>query len=251
MPIRLTKSVKILLLAALFVFVIQQSVDLFFGFHLMSALALSPAGFFHMHRFWQLLTFSFLHFDVLSLFFDLLVLAMIGSELEANWGAVRFLKFYFFCATSAAVIFLIVHGVFGSSLSSVPLVGPSSAVYGLLVAYGLIYGERTLLFMMIFPLKAKHFIWILALLELLTTAFSSGGGYSALPQLSGMIFGFIYLWLAATVSIARKNGKWLKRGSKNSKKRKSSHLRLVVDNDPSLGPEDDEDGSGENPKTWH
>ncbi|MBI2712629.1 MAG: rhomboid family intramembrane serine protease, partial [Bdellovibrio sp.] len=122
------------------------------------------------------------------------------------------------------------------------LVGFSAAIYGLLTAYGLLFGERVLLFMMLFPMKAKHFVLVLALLELLTAAYSSGGGLVSLTQLSGMFFGFLYLWGAAKASVARRA----------PKKRKGKHLKLVVSNDRVFGPDDDgPPKSGDKPKIWH
>ena len=98
------------------------------------------------------------------------MLAFIGWELESVWGTPRFLRFYFFCSVSAGMLYLFLasSSCTGSGLDT-PMIGASGAIYGLLVAYGLIFGERVMLFMMLFPMKAKHFVWVLGLIEFMTT----------------------------------------------------------------------------------
>ena len=59
---------------------------------------LVPYQFFYHHRYWQVFTYAFLHGDVMHLFFNLIMLAFIGSELELIWGHKQFLKYYFFCS---------------------------------------------------------------------------------------------------------------------------------------------------------
>lgn len=253
MPIRLAGTVKTLLIISLAAFLVQQTGDQFLGTHLMGWFALVPGLFVAGHRYWQLLTYSFMHQDVMHLIFDLLMLAFIGSELEFLWGSRRFLKFYFFCSVSAGVVYLVAHLLLNKNLGALsPMLGASGAVYGLLVAYGLLFGERVMLFMMLFPMKAKHFVWILALMELLTSAYSGGGGLASLAHLGGMGFGFLYLWLAATASIAAKKRNGSKGVLDRFKKKKSKHLKLVVNNErESETGFESEDESHEDPKTWH
>ena len=58
----------------------------------------------------------------------------------------------------------------------VPTIGASGAVFGLLVAYGVLFAEREIYFMMLFPMKAKHFILILAGVEFFTLLTAGFGG---------------------------------------------------------------------------
>ncbi|MCC7440359.1 MAG: rhomboid family intramembrane serine protease [Bdellovibrionales bacterium] len=243
MPIQLTRTIKILLVANLVAFVVQHSVDQFLGGDLQGLLGLVPAAFVGKFHLWQLFTYPFLHADVVHLFLNLMMLAFVGGELDALWGSRRFLSFYFFCSTVAGTLYLLFQ-IFVSHGLHVPMVGASGAIYGLLMAYGLIYGERTLLFMLLFPMKAKYFIWILAGLEFMTSVFSPSGGLSSVAHLGGMAAGFGWLWVTA---MRRARARANKSGTANGKKRKSgSHLRLV-----SQKPEGFEDDSDENPKTWH
>jgi membrane associated rhomboid family serine protease len=252
MPIRLTKTVKALLIISLVCFLIQQTGDQFLGTRIMEWFAFVPSSFGAKFYFWQIFTYPFMHRDVMHLFFNLMMLAFIGSELEAIWGMARFLRYYFFCSTASALFYLVLQLIVMKGFTSQPMIGSSGAVYGLLMAYGLIYGERVLLFMMLFPMKAKHFIWVLALLELLTTVYSSGGPWASIAQLGGMGAGFCFLWFRATLLVARKrSGSGGKSDSilGRQKKRRSKHLKLIVNNEQDF--ESAEDDSENGPKTWH
>lgn len=256
MPIRLTPAVKALLIACFAFFVVQHASDQFFGTNLLGVFALTPISFINGRLFWQIVTYAFLHADVMHLFLNLMMLAFIGGELEATWGTARFLRFYFFCSVTAGLfyIFLAMFAFHGEALH-VPMLGASGAIYGLLMAYGLIFGERVLLFMMLFPMKAKYFVWILAAVELMSTVFSGSSGLAGVAHLGGMVAGFGYLWGRATYTV------WKKRriagpGSRPAKKKRKiqpKHLKLVINNQnkvelESTEPEEDPE---DKPPTFH
>ena len=249
MPIRLTRGIKVLLIIYVVVFLIQQTGDRFLGTHLWSVLALYPPAFYDAHAVWQILTFSFLHGDVFQLFFNGLLLAFIGMELEVVMGTPKFIKYYAICTLSSAVLYLTMDLAFHFTL---PLAGPGGGLYGLLMAYALLFGERVMLFMLLFPLKAKHFIWILATLELMTSIFSANGNLSALSSIGGMIAGLGYLWVQSLIrkQKAAQNLKGsVQQNLKKLKRMRASHLKLIINNKE----EDllDAESDGEDPKTWH
>jgi membrane associated rhomboid family serine protease len=226
-------------------FLVQQSADQFFGGDLLGWLGLIPSSVVIGHRFWQLVTYSFLHGDVMHLFLNLMMLAFIGGELEALWGTVRFLKFYFFCAVSAALFYLVLQLFIsrGAGLNT-PMVGASGAIYGLLAAYGVVFGERVLLFMMLFPMKAKHFIWVLAGIEFMSTVFSGRGGLASIAHVGGMAAGLSYLWgRAAWIVWSKRRAATQALSGREKRKKAGDHLRLVIDNEKS-DPDD-------KPKIWH
>jgi membrane associated rhomboid family serine protease len=109
----------------------------------------------------------------------------------------------------------------------------------LLAAYGILFSDRSLLFMMVFPLKAKHFVWVLAGIEFMTLVFSPGGGLSSVAHLTGMGAGVGYLWIATKVAL---------RLRENPKKRKGN-LKLVVNNQDEKSPEPPP--ARKDNKTWH
>jgi membrane associated rhomboid family serine protease len=120
----------------------------------------------------------------MQLFFNLMMVAFIGSELELAWGRRRFLFYYSLRGFFRVFVFSHARNL-ARAESLLSYIGASGAIYGLLVAYGLIFGERVLLFMMLFPLKAKYFVWILALIELMSTVFSTGGSLASIAHIGG------------------------------------------------------------------
>jgi membrane associated rhomboid family serine protease len=243
MPIRIPRTIWGLIIACMATFIIQQGSAQFAGADLVGVLGLVPQSV-AQGALWQLVTYMFLHADVGHLILNLLMLAFIGSELESVWGRRRFLIFYFFCGVVAGLTYLILQLAFWQA--NVPMIGASGGIYGILLAYGLLFGERVLLFMMLFPMKAKHFIWVLAAVEFLTGLFSGtpGAALSSVAHLGGMAGGFAYLY---------GRGAWLvwkrKRDSAPSRPRKpgKSHLKLVKPKD-----EPPPSKSGDNdPRTWH
>ncbi|MEK6704533.1 MAG: rhomboid family intramembrane serine protease [Bdellovibrionota bacterium] len=254
MRLRLTKAVKSLLIIYLAVFLIQQTADQYLGGNLLGLFGLVPANVVIKHYFWQVITYAFLHGDVTHLFLNGLMLLFIGSELEALWGTARFIRYYFSCLIGAATFYLLLQlAIFKGEWLAIPMVGASGAIYGLLMAYGLIFSERVLLFMMIFPMKAKHFIWILAGLEFMATVFSSKGGLSGLAHLGGLISGFVYLWAAAARSIAKKKRAIMDSSQATKSKKTSSrnHLKLIIDNERKKVSGVNGNADGNTPKTWH
>jgi membrane associated rhomboid family serine protease len=253
MPVRLTRAVKGLLIAYFAIFLVQQTVDQFFGGHVLETFGLVPSAFFNQHYLWQIFTYSFLHADVMHLFLNLLMLAFIGGELEASWGTARFLRYYFFCATAGGVLYLLLQLLVWRA--DVPMVGASAGIYGLLMAYGLIFGERVMLFMMLFPMKAKNFVWVLAGVEFLTGIFSGRGGLASVAHLGGMAAGFCLLWGRAAWTVAMRNRAQKQEKDQKAKRRKAAkHLKLVVGGQKRGGsytPGDGDDDSDDHPKTWH
>lgn len=245
MPIRFTPAVKALAIAFFSIFILQQTADRYFGTDLLSWFGLIPTGFVVQHRLWQILTYAFLHGDVSHLFFNLVVLVFVGAEIEALWGTLRFLRFFFLSVMfSGACYVMAVLFVTKEGALSLPLVGASGGLYALLLAYAVLFSERTLLFMMVFPMKAKVFAGVLALMAFLTTFFSPSGALSGLAHLSGMVGGGILLWLEAQsrrLQKARQNPR-----RKPAISRGGSHLKVIQGGS---GVKSEKDG--DEPPTWH
>ncbi len=152
------------------------------------------------------------------------------------------------CGVAAGLFYVMVQLFFrGTAASLIPMVGSSGAVYGLLVAYGILYSERMMLFMMVFPMKAKHFVMVLAGIEFISTVFYTRNGVANAAHLGGMLVGFVYLYASAWLRIrAREKKTGVKR-----LKGKKSHLRLVVNNELMREFEDDDEESGPGDSTYH
>jgi len=243
MPIQLTKTMKFLLIAYVGVFLCQIGLDQVLGGSVRALLALVPALVIQKGYIWQLFTYSFLHNDVMHLVLNALVLAFVGSDIEGLWGRKRFLFYYFSCIFMSGIIYLFIQ-IFSKNPAALmtPMMGSSGGIYGLLVAYGILFSERTMLFMLLFPMKAKHFVWVLGGFELLIVISSGQNTLSSIAHLSGMGTGFVLLWLQA---------KWAARGRSGGKggfgkSRRTGHLRIVKDNETS-----DRDQSNKSGPTWH
>ena len=151
---------------------------------------------------WQMFTYMFIHSSgVFHILFNMLILWMFGSELERLWGSKFFLIYYLTCGAGAAVIYSL--ALLGASfftpvehLVGVPVVGSSGAVFGLMLAYGLIFKNRILYVMMIFPMRAGTFVYFLAGIEILSLL-SSGlsGPVANLAHLGGLVTGIIFLFV--------------------------------------------------------
>jgi membrane associated rhomboid family serine protease len=238
MQIRLSETIKRLLIIYVVVFVLQMLFDRFFGGGFRAWFALIPTEVLS-GKIWQLATYSFLHADVMHLVLNCLVLAFLASDVEILWGTRKFLTFYFFCSMVAGLFYLLIQLVLWNPIYlGLPLVGASGGIYGILLAYGILFPDRQMLFMMLFPMKAKQFVWLLAGVEFLQAAFSPGqGGLGAIAHLSGLGAGYLFLWLQA------KGFQFQKQSGKNTNKKKTSHLKLVKGDKP--------DDDKRDPRTWH
>jgi membrane associated rhomboid family serine protease len=153
-------------------------------------LSLYAAGVIHGFYIWQLFTYMFLHGGITHLLFNMLTLWFFGTQLERDWGTRRFLKYYFLCGIAAGVCVLLVNMAIGDWAT--PTIGASGAIFGVLVAFGVLYPNQTVLMNFLFPIKAKYMVIIYAAIELLLT-FGPNTGVSTIAHLGGMAFGYVYL----------------------------------------------------------
>ncbi|HTT64418.1 MAG TPA: rhomboid family intramembrane serine protease [Bryobacteraceae bacterium] len=160
-------------------------------------LALSPYHILHNFWIWQLATYLFLHGGIWHLLVNMFTLWMFGITLERDWGTRRFLKYYFLCGIGAGCCDVIVNALLGRAALPPPYgistIGASGAIYGLLLAFGVLYPDVTILFAFLFPIKAKYFVMIYGAIELLAALGTRNTGVSNIAHLGGMIFGLLYL----------------------------------------------------------
>ena len=188
----LTPGVKKLLIAnvaAFFGSAIAQAIGL--G-SLIQWLMLTPYAVTHYLALWQLVTYMFLHAGFWHILFNMFALWMFGSELEKTWGTRRFLRYYFVTGIGAGLTFLLL-----SPFSSVPTVGASGAIYGVLLAYGLLFPNRVIfipiLFFIWIPIPAKFLVMILGGVAFFSTLSAPGDFVNHAAHLGGMVVGFLYL----------------------------------------------------------
>jgi len=151
--------------------------------------ALFPLG--HGFLPWQVVSYAFLHGTVWHLFFNMLGLWMFGAELERLWGPKRFLQFYFASVLTAAATQLLFAALSGARY---PTVGASGGLFGLLLAFGMMFPNRII--MPLFPpipMKAKVFVAVFGGLEVLLAYLNTNDGVAHLAHLGGMLGGFLMI----------------------------------------------------------
>jgi membrane associated rhomboid family serine protease len=196
-----TRAVKWLVITNAAVYLLLELLKAVFpnlGGELTLVLALIPAAVMHGWIF-QLVTYSFVHAGVLHILFNMLGLWMFGAQLESDWGYRRFLEFYFFCVIGAALTTIAVsYTGLGGVVPSTPTVGASGGVLGILMAFGLLYGNQEI---MLFPIpisiRAKYFVAGVAFITLVEAISASGAGRGSnvayIAHLGGLLFGFLYV----------------------------------------------------------
>ncbi len=150
---------------------------------------LVPIAVWSQFRVWQLATYMFLHGGIWHILFNMFVLWMFGSDLERTWGSREFLKYYMICGIGAGIF-----NVLFQPTSTIPIIGASGAIYGVLVAFALLFPNRTVFIYFLFPIKVKYLVIILVAVEFISSlGSSSGGGVAHLAHLGGAVVGFIYI----------------------------------------------------------
>ena len=152
----------------------------------------------------QLITYMFMHGGFWHIFFNMFSLYMFGSVLENYWGGKKFSLYYMVCGIGAGLInelvmylqiaFAETPGLVEAAINRVPTVGASGAIYGLLLAYGMMFPNNVLQF--VFPpvaMKAKWMVIIFGAIELISGLSGRGGNVAHFAHLGGMIFGIIMI----------------------------------------------------------
>jgi hypothetical protein len=133
----------------------------------------------------------FLHGGFWHIFFNMLMLWMFGMELEHTWGSAKFLVYYLLCGVGAGIANLLVAPMLGQVA---PTVGASGAVFGILVAFGMLWPDRPIYIYFLLPIRAKYFIAASIGLELFTGITGSSDGVAHIAHLGGAAVGFLFIF---------------------------------------------------------
>jgi len=144
---------------------------------------------------WQLVTYSLLHASVGHVLINMLMLWMFGAQEEIDWGSKKFLEFYLFCITGAALTTMAVaYSPIPGVSPGTSTIGASGGVYGILMAFVMLYGDREIfMFPLPFMMKAKYMVAIMIFLVIIATFQPSQGGVANFAHLGGLLFGFLYV----------------------------------------------------------
>ena len=165
-------------------------------------------------KLYQLVTYMFMHGDFQHIFFNMFAVWMFGRTLEQVMGSKRFLTYYMICGIGAGLVQELVQYIqyvtelshydgVNTGLAVIPMeeylnlmttVGASGAVYGILLAFGMLFPySQMFVFPIPFPIKAKFFVIGYAVIELFSGLGASGDGIAHFAHLGGMIFGFFLI----------------------------------------------------------
>lgn len=162
-----------------------------FGLDLESLMALYYAGS-PLFRLFQPITYMFGHASFDHLFFNMFALWMFGRVIEAAWGPKRFLLYYMVCGLGAALTQEVLQLV-GLIPQWQSVIGASGAVYGLLLAFAMLFPNMEMYIIPIpIPIKAKYMVLGYTIIELVEGVFSLGN-VAHFAHLGGMIFGFLMI----------------------------------------------------------
>ncbi|MDN3551123.1 rhomboid family intramembrane serine protease [Mucilaginibacter aquaedulcis] len=172
-------------------------------------------------RLWEVITYMFMHGGFAHIFFNMFALFSFGPIVEYSMGPKKFLSFYFICGIGAIILQMLVqalevHAITGGitiqhpgldssylaygakaqslyELYNTPVVGASGAIFGLLIAFGMLFPNMELMILFLpVPIKAKYIIPVYVVLELfLGVKQFSGDSVAHFAHLGGAILGYI------------------------------------------------------------
>ncbi len=171
---RLTPVNKVILIATGACFIIHSILKAVGAVSLVSWLGLSGADVMH-GMVYQFVTYPVMETQLMGALFNSLLVWFIGSELETLWGMKVYIRFLLLNVIGVGIFYFLVSLIFfqGTHMYGSSLHGLTGVNFALLIAYAVLYPERQLSLMMIFPMKARTFCWILAGIEAYMALFSN------------------------------------------------------------------------------
>lgn len=181
---RLTPTVRTLLIINVVIFLLQNMAPVFTAY-----LSLWPLGHPYFEPY-QLFTYMFAHGSLSHIFFNMFAFASFAPILEQYWGDKKFLFFYIATGIGAALIYALVNYFFFPGQAG-PMLGASGALYGILMAFGMLFPDLEL--MLLFPpipIKAKYMVFLMGFL---TYALDRSGTVAHLAHFGGAFVAFIII----------------------------------------------------------
>lgn len=177
---------------------------------------------------WQPFTYLFFHGGIWHVLINMLVLWMFGSELEMMWGRKSFFKYYFLTGIGSGIVTILFN-----VNSQIPVVGASGAIYGILLAYGLMFPNRLVYIYFLFPVRVKYFVIFIGVVAFFSSINQGNSNISHLTHLSGMAIGFFYLRSNISLGLVKRfftsQVDEVKRKVKKHRQEKIDEIRREVD----------------------
>jgi membrane associated rhomboid family serine protease len=144
---------------------------------------------------WQFVSYMFLHNSsgMMHIFFNMYALLLFGMPIEQKWGSKKFLFYYFFTGIGAGLTIFIINLIIRDQSMLIPTIGASGAVFGMLLAFGVLFPNVKLLLFFFIPIKAKHLVILYGGIELMLEVFSGkNSSISHIGHLGGLFFGLLF-----------------------------------------------------------
>ena len=184
----ITEAVKMLLIANGIGFLLQMLI----GAPMLYYLGLIPRLAWSRLFIWQFATYMFLHGGFFHILINMYALWVFGCEVERMWGSKAFYKYYFITGIGAGIIHTLL-----TPMSTIPTIGASGAVLGVLTAFAMMFPDRqiTLLLFFILPvtMKARTLALLFVGMSLFSGVFGSADGVAHFAHLGGMLVGYLYM----------------------------------------------------------
>ena len=226
---KLTFINKLIIIFACTCFVLEFIISKFSSVYLGNILGLSAERVIHGHLY-SLITYPFLSRSIIEVFLNCLMIWLMGSEFESNWGTKRYLNFILSVVLGGGLVYVVVSLLFfsGSPVFQFPLIGLSGIVSSLCVAYAVIFPDRVFSFMMIIPIKARYFCMILVAISLFQ-GLSGPMGVGAWGQLGGILSAYLFMVLVSNRNFKLLSQKFGKLTQVRSAKKSKARLTIVKD----------------------
>lgn len=160
------------------------------GYWFAETFYLNPLG--YGFKVWQLVSYMFLHGGIGHIFLNMLMLWMFGMEVENEWGSKKFLVFYLACGLAAGLANLFIAPMFSDPAATI---GASGGVYGVLVAFAMMFPNRLVFIYFLFPVRAKYLITFFIGLEVFNGVTGTSDGIAHIAHLGGALLAAIWVLL--------------------------------------------------------
>jgi membrane associated rhomboid family serine protease len=193
-PGPVTPAVRAILIANIGVFLVTVAAPSF----VVNLFGLVPHAVLGRGYVWQLGTYLFVHSptSLTHILFNMLAVWMFGVDLERRWGTRAFTTYYFVTGVGAGVSVVLISLLpFADTRATfyAVTIGASGAVYGLLLAWAVLFPHRPILFMLLFPIPARVYALIMGALAFFAAVGAGGGPVSNIAHLGGLVVGWFYL----------------------------------------------------------
>ena len=140
----------------------------------------------------QLFTYMFLHGSFLHLLVNMYALLIFGTVIEQEWGTKKFLIYYFVTGIGAGICIFIMNFFIHPEFMNIPTIGASGAVFGILLAFGILFPDNIILLFFVLPIKAKYMVILYGGLELYFLFSQPHSGISHIGHVGGLLVGILY-----------------------------------------------------------